>query len=350
MTSQCLTGLAALLSLVVGERAALACVCDVSGPPCQATWMADVVFSGTVLSISTTIQTDSPPGTSRRTLVKMSVEQNFVGSPGRTVDVMTSPDSDCGYWFETGVPYLVYGWREAGSMQITTSRCSRTRPMAYAPDDLQYLSTIGSTGRGGRVFGRINEWKRSPSDETGVDNGAVAGVEVILRSPAIVQSVATDADGRFEIAGLPLGKSILTIIPPFGFEPRPFEREIEITDLRACRLVDLTIQQIARVSGIVVDAVGRPLAGVEIDAISANLATFYPYRSQRSATTNSEGVFEFATLPPGEYVFGVDIAKSPGRPSAEGVFVPGTRRASEATVFQLKPGDRKDVGTLRLDR
>ena len=173
-----------------------------------------------------------------------------------------------------------------------------------------------------------------------------------VRSANFARDVVTGADGRFEVSSLPVGKATVSIVPPFGFEPSPFEREIEIKDARACSLVDLTIQQLARASGLVVDAAGRPLVGIDVDAVAAELAGFSPDQYQRPVKTDERGAFEFRDLPPGKYVFGINLTKDPShrpRPGAP-VFLPGTRTASEATVVELKAGDRKDVGTLRLAR
>ena len=97
------------------------------------------------------------------------------------------------------------------------------------------------------------------------------------------------------------------------------------------------------------DASGRPLAGVEIDAVAQELAGFSPDQYQRPAKTDERGAFEFRDLPPGRYMFGIHLTKDPyKRPRGASVFLPGTAVASEATVVELKAGDRKEVGVLRF--
>jgi hypothetical protein len=60
-------------------------------------------------------------------------------------------------------------------------------------------------------------------------------------------------------------------------------------------------------------------------------------------------VFTFDRLPPGEYVFGVNLTKRPNVPvTGSQIFLPGTPRARAATVTELKAGDNKDLGVLRL--
>jgi hypothetical protein len=110
---------------------------------------------------------------------------------------------------------------------------------------------------------------------------------------------------------LPIGEVVITAVLPFGFEPSTFEREIELRDPRACSQVNFSIHPVARASGSVVDASGRPLAGVAIDAVAGELTGFDPPPDQPPVRTDERGVFEFRDLPPGVYVFGVNLTKPP---------------------------------------
>jgi hypothetical protein len=94
---------------------------------------------------------------------------------------------------------------------------------------------------------------------------------------------------------------------------------------------------------------GRPLAGVMVDAVAAELAGYQPLPFQEPVKTNDQGLFTFERLPPGEYVFGVNLTKGRWKPTTgQAMFLPGTPVAKEATIVELKPGDHKDVGALRL--
>jgi hypothetical protein len=343
MTSVCWRVFVAVAVLTIAaENRAFGCSCMMSGPPCQATWTADVVFVGTVVSIE---QIDLQ---SSSAIVKLQVERGFVNSVTGGVVVLTMGPGNCSYSFKAGGKYLVYASRTESS-ELTTSICSRTRPIAEAQEDLRYLTTMGASGSGGRVYGRINELKRDPAEGTAIDYGPVEGIVVSVRGATFSRDVVTNADGRFDIPNLPLGKATVAIVLPFGFEPSPFEQEVELRDARACSEVSLPIQQIARASGLVVDASGRPLAGVSVDAVAAELAGFDPPPHQYPVKTDERGTFAFTTLPPGVYVFGVNLTKVPyGPPRGKSLFLPGTAVASEATVIELKAGDMKEVGTLRL--
>ena len=205
-----------------------------------------------------------------------------------------------------------------------------------------------AAGTPGRVYGRVSEWRRDPAEERPVDYGPLEGVTVSVRGVTFVREVVTDARGRFEIPSLPPGQATTTVIAPFGFDVRRLEREIQIRD-RGCSEVDFDISQVARASGTVVDVAGRPVAGLEVEAVAAELAGFDPPPYQQPVKTDARGAFEFDDLPPGSYVFGVNLAKRPG--SSRGgvrVFLPGTSRPREATVVELVGGDTKEIGVLRF--
>jgi hypothetical protein len=340
-----------ILTIQVAARGAFACSCPTPGPPCQAAWNADAVFSGTAMSIQE-IDNDSlgPPYKSR--LVTFSVQRGYVNGPSGTIDIVTGMGGgDCGYQFKIGGQYLVYASKSFTSDRLTAGICSRTKPLAEAADDIRYLTTIGPAGSGGRVFGRVNELRRDPAENQTVDYGPVEGIVVSVRGGTFARDAVTGADGKFEIAEVPVGKATFSTVLPFGFEPRAWETELEIRDPRACYQIDLPIQQFAQASGVVVDATGRPVKDVMVDAVAAELAGFNPPQLQYPVRTNEQGAFHFERLPPGTYVFGINLTNPGyGRRAGDPIFLPGTRVAREAVVIELKAGERQEVGTLTLPR
>jgi hypothetical protein len=196
---------------------------------------------------------------------------------------LTMDFSSCTFSFKVGQQYLVYAYNRSG--KLTTTSCSRTRPLADAADDLRHLSTMGDPANLGRIYSHITESRRHPAEDRFLDYGPVEGVLVSVRGAAFARNGVTSADGRYEIAGLPAGETTLSIIFPFGFQPESFEQQVDLSDVKACRQFDFSIRPIARASGLVVDASGRPLAGVSIDAVAAELAGFDPLRYQYPITT-----------------------------------------------------------------
>jgi hypothetical protein len=323
-----------------------ACSCPRPGPPCQAAWTADVVFSGIVRSIEP-IEGDRPDQPFQPVRVKFDVDRGYLNAPSGVVEVATG-GGNCGYGFAAGKRYLVYASKQPPS-GLSTSICSRTRPIEEADEDIKYLSSIPAKSTGARVYGRLNEWRRDPAEEHGVDYGPLEGVTVSVRGSTFQKDAVTDAHGLFEVANLPVGKATIAVLAPFGFDTRSLTYDIDITDRRACSLQNFTLALTARASGTVVDASGHPVAGVQVDAVAAELAGFDPPPHQSPATTNERGIFEFDNLPPGTYVFGVNLTKAVRVPrSGPTVFLPGVGVARDATVIELKAGDERAVGVVRL--
>jgi hypothetical protein len=213
---------------------------------------------------------------------------------------------------------------------------------------MRYLSALPAAGTGARVYGRINEWVHHPADGQGLDYGPLENITVSIHSAGLWRDVVTDRNGEYELQGVPLGPVSISVATPFGSVADGL-REFELTDLRACIAADFTVRMQAAVHGLVVDEAGRPLSGIPVEAVAAELAGYKPATIFLPETSDDRGRFSFGYLPPGRYVFGVNITKGRYKPpSAPATFLPGTAVAKDAAVFELKPGDRTDLGVLRL--
>jgi hypothetical protein len=337
-----------MVALVAGPtRQAFGCFCA-PGSPCQATWRAEAIFAGTVRSIES-VDTITADGPIQSDLVTFDVERGFLNAKLGTIELVNE-SSTCGYRFQKGRRYLVYAEKaEETPSRLAATVCSRTRPLEEAAEDIAYLSAIGQLAASGRVNGRVTRSHRDPFEEHRVDYGPVEGLVVNLRGDTFSRDATTDRDGRYEFTGVPPGKLLATLLVPPGFDARYLERELDLTDPRACRINDYQIHTSARASGTVVDEAGRPEAGVWVDAVAEELAGYQPPPYQSPVKTDEQGRFTFDDLPPGAYVFGVNLTKRPGAaPPGRPTFFPGTGLVKEATPIDLKPGDRVDVGRLRL--
>ena len=132
----------------------LACDCRGEGiKPCQEYWRADVVFIGTVATIRTVPKKEGAYEF-RRQLVTFAVGEAFRGIRSGQADIFTG-GGDCGYSFKTGETYFVYAYRNKEDGTVSTSICTRTRPLAQATEDLSYIRALASAVAGGVIFGKV---------------------------------------------------------------------------------------------------------------------------------------------------------------------------------------------------
>jgi hypothetical protein len=149
-----------------------------------------VVFLGTVASIE-------PTG------VTFSVTTMFRG-PALQQIALKGDVSNCDYAFELHQPYLVYAYARDNEM-MEASKCSRTRPLAAATEDLKYLEGL----RDGRAQVVIHgEVLRRGLDKDGQFQlygwPKPCELQVFAMSQGVLFSTATDSSGAYQIV-LPPG-------------------------------------------------------------------------------------------------------------------------------------------------
>lgn len=338
-----------LLALAGAALRADACSCLTLAQPCEAAFQADVVFSGVVRGIEGIGAESGFPSAYR---VSLEVIDGFRGVEGPTVTIVTPTDSAaCGYHFVQGERYLVYA-DEAGG-ELRAGICSRTQPLAAAAADLAFLKTLaGPAPAGARVFGRV---RHDATDLSGARLGAYdlpADLTIALTGPAGTREVRPDADGDYELTGLPTGSYEMTIRPPTGFaaSPRSTGYRIELPDPRACAARDLAVIRDGRISGTVSSADGTIPAGVRILLAEASSRTDAgTYVRSRQQVLGPDGAFLLTGLPPGRYVVGVLSASQDSVPLPRpSWFHPGTAAWADARIIDLGPGERQVLPALRL--
>lgn len=338
--------LLAIVASGTGIDSAYACSCP-QQPLCQAVWSADAVFAGTVRTIEYHEAAGENGNQSVLEEVRFDVERSFLGPAGRGATIVLNRLSTCSYRFEKGGRYLVYANRmDDGGLRATI--CSRTRPLEDAEEDVRYLAALPPSGAGARVFGRITESRRDPAEPEVIDYGPLERVAVSVRGATFTRELVTDAHGQFEATNLPPGTITLSIFPPPGFHVLNPEMTFELGD-RGCAEANFPLSQIASAYGRVVDATGQPVPGVMVDAVAAELAGYDPPPYQHPVTSDESGRFTFEGLPPGVYVFGTNLTVRPGtKRTARPIFLPGTYVPREAAVIELRAGDNRDLGILRV--
>ncbi len=113
--------------------------------------------------------------------------------------------------------------------------------------------------------------------------------------------VRTDAEGRFRLALITPGPAVFWILPE---EYAPSTHGLK--DNKRGDLGAFTLSPGVRLRGTVLDAKGKPLAGIHVTAEARERSEELPNlpvadHIGRSATTNDKGEFAMAPLPPGKY-------------------------------------------------
>jgi hypothetical protein len=142
-----------------------------------------------------------------------------------TLDVWT-PFGDCGYDFQAGETYLVYGnYDEGSSNSLSTDICTRTRRLSEAGEDLAYLFFYKDQPASSRLegFATTDELYRMTFDrlhDPESIRSPVAGTVIELQSDRLTRFTETDRNGRFVFDGLREGNYKLSAFAP-GYPVNP---------------------------------------------------------------------------------------------------------------------------------
>jgi hypothetical protein len=346
--------IALAIVMLVPAGDAFACSCPPSGPSCQNAFQVDAVFAGTVHHI-TELRDDETPLQPGETRLPRAIRVGFSGVVGyrgiatAVATVLTAgSEPACGYRFKQGERYLVYATRSDDGSGFVTGICSRTRLVADAGEDLDFLETLARPGTArARIFGTITHWERDLATLQPLEHGPVEGVLVTVRGLANADA-STDALGHYEVA-VPPGDYEITAWPRAGFSARGLVQTARLPDARACFVADFGVTFDGRIRGIVRQSTGEPAAGVPIEAMAADGVRRSGVIEVIRTSTDPGGRFEFTDVGPGRYVVGVDLTR---RMDAKVVFPttfhPGTADLARATVVQLEGGQQRDLKPMTL--
>ena len=282
---------------VCGAHAAEACGCAPRsarcGPPAEY-WRTPVVFSGRVTAIERV--KDARQRSTRARMVRVRVLEQFRGSlPVANGEVSIFTAAVCGYPFKTGQEYLVYaGLQDAGRLTVTV--CSRTTPLERAGADVAYArAAAAGHAPAGQLVGNVRQLA-----EDGSRSRRLANVPVIVKGPGVHATVTTDASGHYSI-GLPAAGSfsVRAALPETHYSPQG-ERRIEAADRRGCVEANIDVRFNGSVSGQVVDAHGRGVAGVTVAHVRSPANGRLTVERTRTMTRDT-GTFHLDKLPPGPF-------------------------------------------------
>jgi len=189
----------------------VACDCLYAGTPCKAFANTPTIFVGRVTKISS-INLKTPFGDDR--IVSFEIERSYRGVTTKTAEVQWGWNSDCGYRFQEGMRYLAYAYPDSSTGKLSTSICTRTRPIAEASEDLEYLSKKDDPSHGAGIEGTIEE--PDPKSRIGVV-GFMEGIPVWVDGPSGRQRTISQKDGRFQLWGLSPGSYRVSPALPKSF-------------------------------------------------------------------------------------------------------------------------------------
>ena len=243
-----------------------------------------------------------------RRLVQFAVVEAFRGFQLSQVTVVTGyGQTDCGYPFRMGESYVVYT-HGSSTGQLSTSICSRTRPVANAAEDLTYLRSLAAIRPGdlASVAGRVQlwEWPRRADREL----QPMPGVTVTATGEGRTVSTRADNRGGFELTGLPVGEYEVVARAPQGYAGVPLN--VTINDPRGCGAPVLYVRYDSRVMGRVVDGRGGGIRGLPLDLVpTADVDKPGGSGNRVQAWTAADGTFELRLVAPGEYVLGFNFIR-----------------------------------------
>ena len=133
---------------IAGPDPVQACSCGPAQSPCESALSARLVFTAEVIAI-TPYGPESVVGGrkfSAELRVRLKVSERFRGDLDDEIEVFTArTGAACGFSFDKGKSYLVYGYWDTVALRWKTNSCSRTRPLSAAKEDLKYLRNSSGT-------------------------------------------------------------------------------------------------------------------------------------------------------------------------------------------------------------
>lgn len=340
-------------------------------PPCQAYWNASAVFVGTVTEVSYSPTFQKGEGEERwnyrHRTARFTVEEAFRGVNTKEIEIvateilptpvklrdgsagtkMTS-SGDCEYRFKQGETYIVYAYRAEKSNGELRVGFNRTRPLAQAGDDLEYIRGLArETKPGATVYGIVTRRDRDLKDGNSRLVGGVANVKITLGGMSRDLETTTDAEGRYRFTGLPSGTYNVEAEMPAHLAPAGEARQARVVE-RGCQEIDFYTEVNGRISGRVLDAQGQPVSKMGVDLV---LAEPENERHPQSlwAFTDEAGNYELKSIPPGRYHLGIRLTnlRDADFPYPR-FYYPGVQEKAKAMTVEIAEGEHLQSHDLRL--
>jgi hypothetical protein len=195
--------LASVGIVLTASTAGLGCWCRTPGPVLDQIESSNMVVVGRVASVS-------------ETKAELIAERVYKGiaKPGDKLEFVQGQFGDCRRGFrkeEIGAAYLLYLGESKEEGLHVASICGRTNPIPKAFADLAYLDRIDEVVGRTRLYGYFTTAKMTAPDLENLE------IKITRANSKAVWSVKTNANGLFEVYGLPPGDYIIEPQTPDGW-------------------------------------------------------------------------------------------------------------------------------------
>lgn len=295
-----------LLALTLPSVTAFACSCsDVTPRSCNL--LADrgaTIFVGAVVGVENPPKEgDNRGGTAH---YHFRVQEWLTAGVDAEVEVSSGRGgADCSFWFETGVPYLVFAYQtDKGDLWATI--CSNTQRVSEAGPLLKQLEAMRSGQPVARVYGALRQIQQ-PYEST-LQSGFDRPLgQVLLRFESTKKNATTKTaeDGSFAVYDLTPGTYKITADLPANLElaqtilsdpAPPFQLEPE-----SCVQTDLEALPTGKIRGQLLGSDGKPLWNAAVELFSVDRYTD-SNRGWWEFVDDKKKYFEFGHVAPGVYV------------------------------------------------
>ncbi len=248
---------------------------------------------------------------------------------------------------EVGDKWLFYLYRDPKSDALVLSFDSPSGPISEAEETLSSLRDLGHLKSTGLLIGTIRDLG---SDSEVTEATPFANHEMVARNVASGAKYTshTNETGHFKFE-LPVGKYDVTPAPEYGLREvedfgsmsgsvsvekgKCWEHNIGVRPA-----ADLKLHEDAIISGHLASPDGKPFkVHPWVQIVSEDSELFM------SAYVDAKGDFEAKGVKPGHYVVGLGIRPGTGYFSDVPIpiYYPGVRAKDEATVIELRPGEKR---------
>jgi hypothetical protein len=327
--------LACLCGVLVPANEATACTCISLGPACSADARAAAVFVGRVMSATGSVEFEVERAISGVGLGRVTIENE---------------QSNCAADLRVGERYVVYAYKDPSNGALTTSLCTRTRPLSdpRTRSDLALFYWIAAPNRvDGLVTGQVAD-ATPPTPMIRSSRGVPAARVTVTAAGGRRLNTDTREDGTFELYGVPVGDAVVAIDLPRDYQPVPSQR-ITIDESARCAEATFLTRVDGAIRGQLLDEGGRPVRSVHTQLVEAPRADADSTRPLLDVLTDEQGYFEFDGVGSGQYLVAIDAwgAPRPGRRDHRR-FLGARSDPSKPVVLELGRAEQRDVGALQL--